>query len=114
VKLNKGEFIGREVLANVKADGIRKKLCTVTVALPPEPKGIIYGGEAAIINGQVVGRLRSGGYGFTVGKWIGFLYLPLELAKEGTLLEVEVFGERLPAVVTADVLYDPKGERVRG
>jgi glycine cleavage system T protein len=114
VKLNKGEFIGREALTKVKAEGIKKKLCTVTVALLPEPKGIIYGGEAAIVDGRVVGRLRSGGYGFTAGKWIGFLYLPLELAKEGIALDVEVFGERLPAVVTADVLYDPKGERVRG
>ena len=41
-----------------------------------------------------------------------FLYLPLELAKEGTPLEVEVFGERVAAMVVTDVLYDPKGERL--
>jgi len=35
------------------------------------------------------------------------------LAKEGAPLEVEVFGERVPAVVAPDVLYDPKGARLR-
>ena len=48
-----------------------------------------------------------------VGKNIAFIYLPLELAKEGTALEVEVFGERVRAEVAADVLYDPKGERLK-
>jgi 4-methylaminobutanoate oxidase (formaldehyde-forming) len=62
---------------------------------------------------EVVGRLRSAGYGFTVKKNIAYSYLPLELAKPGTKLEVEVFGSRLPAEVAPDVLYDPKGERVR-
>jgi 4-methylaminobutanoate oxidase (formaldehyde-forming) len=73
----------------------------------------VYGGEAVYADGRLVGRLRSGGYGYTVGKTIGYVYLPLELAKTGTRLEVEVFGERIGAEVAADVLYDSKGVRVR-
>jgi 4-methylaminobutanoate oxidase (formaldehyde-forming) len=113
VKLKKGNFVGREALGKIKAEGLKRRLCTTTIDLPLDSAGIIYGGEATFANGQIVGRLRSGGYGYTVGKWIGFLYLPLNIAKEGTPLEIEVFGQRVPAVVTADVLYDPKGERVR-
>ena len=74
---------------------------------------MLYGGEAVFANGEILGRLRSAGYGYSVGKWIGYLYLPLELAAVGTPLEVEAFGERLAAAVAADVLYDPKGEKLR-
>jgi glycine cleavage system aminomethyltransferase T len=50
------------------------------------------------VDGQArCGRVRSGGYGYTVGKTIGFAYLPVELAGVGTPLEVECFAERLLA-----------------
>jgi glycine cleavage system aminomethyltransferase T len=74
---------------------------------------VIYGGEAVYADGNLAGRVRSGGYGYTLGKNIALSYLPLELTKMGTPVEVEVFGERIPAQVTADVLYDPDGERLR-
>jgi glycine cleavage system T protein len=110
VKLNKGDFIGKEALVAAKAKGPTRKLATVTM----DGGLVIYGGEAVFANGQVVGRLRSGGYGYTVGKNIGLLYLPLDLAKQGTALEIEIFGERYPAVVDADVLYDAGGSRLKG
>ncbi|HLE27379.1 MAG TPA: FAD-dependent oxidoreductase [Anaerolineales bacterium] len=109
VKLKKGDFIGRAALEQVKAQGVQRKLSTLTLS----GDIVMYGGEAVFANGEIVGRLRSGGYGYTVGKNIAFIYLPLELAKEGAPLEVEVFGERVPAVVAPDVLYDPKGARLR-
>ena len=43
----------------------------------------------------MVGRIRSGSYGYTVGKDIGLVYLPLELAKAGVELGVEVLGKRI-------------------
>jgi len=114
VRLNKGDFIGREALLKVKSQGLKRRLCTLTLV---DDACVLYGGEAVYAggheNGRIVSRLRSGGYGYTVGKNIGYAYLPLDLAKEGTPLEVEVFGERIKAVVAADVLYDPKGERIR-
>ncbi|MGH2521128.1 MAG: aminomethyltransferase family protein, partial [Anaerolineales bacterium] len=131
VKLTKGDFIGRETLLKIKAEGALRgrKLCTITVKpqpVPPLSRGLpieqglgagtwagIYGGEPVYADGRLVGRLRSAGYGYTVGQYIGYVYLPLELASVGTPLEVEVFGERFPTQVAADVLYDPKGERLR-
>jgi 4-methylaminobutanoate oxidase (formaldehyde-forming) len=125
VKLNKGDgstgspqgstgspqgFMGREALLKIKEQGIRRRLCTLTIETMP---GLIYGGEAVYANGAVVGRIRSGGYGYTVGKNIGLAYLPIELAKVETALEVEIFGERAPAVVAPDVLYDPGHKRLK-
>lgn len=112
VKLNKGRFIGREALLKIKEEGIQRKLCTVTLN-GTSGNSVIYGGEAVYADGRIAGRLRSGGYGYTIGKNIGTVYLPLELARVGARLEVEVFGERLEAEVAPDVLYDPKGERLR-
>ncbi len=114
VRLTKGDFIGREALLKIKTEGLQQRLCTLTLA---NDACVVYGGEAVYAggpaSGRIVSRLRSGGYGYTVGKNIGYAYLPLDLAKEGTPLCVEVFGERIGAEVAADVLYDPRGERIR-
>jgi 4-methylaminobutanoate oxidase (formaldehyde-forming) len=110
VKFNKGDFIGKEALQKIKAAGLKRKLATITLNIDTG----LYGGEAVYGPGnQLMGRLRSGGFGYTVGKTIGLVYLPLELSQPGTPLDVEIFGERVKAEVAADVLYDPKGDRLR-
>jgi 4-methylaminobutanoate oxidase (formaldehyde-forming) len=65
------------------------------------------------VDGRVVGRVTSGGFGYSVGQSIAYAYLPAELATPGTAGAVEVFGEWVPAAVVAEPLWDPKGERVR-
>ncbi len=117
VHLNKGDgstgspqdFIGRDALVKIKSQGLVRKLCTLTM----DGSASIYGGEAIFSDGQVVARLRSGGYGYTVGKNIGLAYLPMELTRVGTRLQVEVFGERVEACVENDVLYDAEGKRIK-
>ena len=92
VRLNKGDFIGREALLAIKAQGSLRRLSTLTL----DGQAAVYGGEAVYAaDGQLLGRLRSGGFGYTVGKVIGLAYLPRDLAWPGTTLAVEVFGERL-------------------
>jgi 4-methylaminobutanoate oxidase (formaldehyde-forming) len=114
VRLEKGPFIGREALLRIKAEGTRRKLSTVTLAAETPDDVVLYGGEAVYLEGTIVGRLRSGGYGYTVARHIGLVYLPRELATAGTPLEIEVLGRRWPGAVADDVLYDPRGARLRG
>ncbi len=115
VRLAKGDFIGRAALvaagkATATPTAPARRLRTVTIGgdawLP------IYGGEAVRIDGSVVGRLRSAAFGYTVGRTVGTVYLPAEVA-EGTPIEVDVFDGRELGVVAADVLYDPTGARMR-
>jgi 4-methylaminobutanoate oxidase (formaldehyde-forming) len=113
VRPQKGDFIGREALARIKAEGVQRRLCTVTLQAPLPEDSDLYGGEAVYVDGRVVGRLRSGGWGYTVAKHIGFVYLPPALSAPGMPLEVEVFGVRFAAEVAPDVLYDPAGARLR-
>ena len=49
----------------------------------------------------------------TIGKDIGMVYLPLDLAQPGSQVEIEVFGQRIRAQVVSTPLVDPKGERLR-
>jgi len=114
VRLQKGDFIGRDALLRIKAEGVQRKLCTIFLTTPLPDDTDLYGGEAVYAGGRVIGRLRSAGWGYTVAKHIGLVYLPRALAPVGTPLEVEAFGARFAAQVAPDVLYDPAGARLRG
>ena len=94
-----------------KAAGLSRKLCTIL--LDDDAYTQIYGGEAVYHNGKITTRVRSGGFGYTLGKNILYAYLPMELTKAGTSLEVDLIEGRRAAKVAATVLFDPKGERLR-
>ena len=66
-----------------------------------------------LADGKVVSRVRSGGYGYTIGRNIALAYLPIELARPGTPLHIESFDRIVPAEVQQAPLFDPKSERVR-
>ena len=112
VHLDKGDFIGREALLKQKAEGVKRKLCTLVLS-DGDDFTQIYGGEAIHHEGRVLTRVRSGGYGFTIRKNILYAYLPAELAKQGNRFKVELIEGFREAEVTAAVLFDPKGERAR-
>jgi glycine cleavage system aminomethyltransferase T len=81
-----------------------------TLAVGGEDYLPIYGGEAVLHEGRVAGRLRSCAYGFTVRKNLAYSYLPVEL-KPGAQVEVEVFGEMVPAAVLRDRVLDSQPAR---
>jgi glycine cleavage system aminomethyltransferase T/glycine/D-amino acid oxidase-like deaminating enzyme len=111
VALEKGEFNGRSALSRPGADQPARRLRTLTVG--DEEYVTIYGGEAVRHDGNVVGRVRSCGYGYTVRRNVALATLPAEL-EQGTELTVDVFDAAVPARIERDVLYDPDGERIRG
>jgi glycine cleavage system T protein len=110
VKLEKGEFNGRTALQRAAAEGPRRRLACLVLS---DFRSVALGNEPVFAGGEVVGRVTSGGVGYTVGKSIAYASLPLELSDPGTRLSVEVFGKRVDAEVAAEPLYDPKGERIR-
>ena len=110
VHLNQGDFLGRQALLQARQGGIARRLRTLIVEVEPWH---LYGGEAVYFQDRVVSRLRSTGYGHSVGKTIALTYLPQELGEVGTELQVEAFGRRVPARVAQDCLYDPKGSNLR-
>jgi 4-methylaminobutanoate oxidase (formaldehyde-forming) len=110
VKLDKPDFIGKEALLKQKAEGLSRKLCTITLA---DDRTIVLGKEPIRAEGKTVGWVASGGYGYSVKKSIAYAYLPLAYAAVGTKLEIECFGEQVEAEVAPAILWDAKGERIR-
>ncbi len=106
-----GGFVGREALLSIRERRPTRRLCCLTL---DDQAKVALGGEPVWAANRIVGRVTSGGVGYTVGRSIAYAYLPVEIAAQGTVLVVDIFGERIGAVVAADVLYDPTGERVRG
>ena len=109
VRFEKPEFNGREELLAVRERGIKRRLRTLEVG--GEDYVPIYGGEAVHRNGEVIGRLRSCGYGFTARRNLAYSYLPIDL-KPGGNVEVEVFGRMVPAAITTDAVV--RREHVKG
>ena len=70
------------------------------------------GNEPVRVGGEVVGRVTSGGYGYTVERSIAYAYVPASV-ELGTAVEVDIFGEWVAGEVAREPLFDPKGERVR-
>jgi 4-methylaminobutanoate oxidase (formaldehyde-forming) len=73
---------------------------------------VALGNEPVRLGGEIVGRVTSGGYGYSVERSIAYAHLPADVP-EGAAVEVDVFGEWIPGTVTAEPLFDPKGDRVR-
>jgi glycine cleavage system aminomethyltransferase T/glycine/D-amino acid oxidase-like deaminating enzyme len=107
VKLDKGAFIGRDSLA-AAATPERLLRCLVL----DDARAVALGSEPVRIEGAIVGRITSGGYGYTVARSIAYAYVPAE-HDVGTPVEVAIFGDWVHGEIVAEPLYDPQGERTR-
>ena len=102
VAANKGEFLARAALADIKARGPKQKLTWFTA--PAEVN--MFGGEIVLAGDRVLGRVTSAGYGYTVGRNILCAYIAADEPVHAEY-SVEVMGERYPAVRHTKPLYDP-------
>ena len=110
VDLDAGDFVGRAAVRDADtSDG--QVLACVTL---DDLRAVALGNEPVKVEGTSVGRVTSGGQGYSVGCSIAFAYLRSDAAEPGTAVTVEVFGEDVAGVVRAMPLWDPQRQRVRG
>ena len=110
VRLDKGNFIGRDAAQRILAEPPKRKLAIFAVGdgdVDP------MGNEPILAGGEVVGRLTSGAYMFHVKHSGGLGYIRSDLVGEASKLEIEILGERRPARILKDAPYDPEGKRLR-
>jgi dimethylglycine dehydrogenase len=110
VRFDKGDFIGRDALLRQQEAGLTRTLSCLALDSAAVDA---HGYEPVRVDGALVGAVTSGGYGHTVGTSIALAYLPPEHAEPGTEVTVDVLGDRLPARVVEQPLYDPAHERLR-
>jgi len=109
VKLDKGDFIGREALLEKRESPAETKLACLVL---DDPRSIALGSEPVRIDGEIAGRVTSGGYGYTVGQSIAYAYIPARCPID-TRVEIDIFGTWIGGRVAKEPLYDPTGSRVR-
>jgi len=104
VKLDKGDFVGRDALARQKAEGINKKLAGFVM----RGRDIARDHYPVYVNGAEVSHVTSGSPSITLKQNIGLAYLPLAHAAPGTTLEVSVRGRACEAEVVRTPFYKRK------
>jgi len=78
-----------------------------------DPRAVCLGNEPVALDGAVVGRVTSGGYGFAVDRSIAYAYLPAASVVPGRRASIDVFGREVGATVMEEPLWDPSGARLR-
>lgn len=101
VKLDKGDFLGREALARQKEEGVPRRLTGVVLS----GKGFPRPGYEVLHDGEVVGTLTSGTLSPSLGEGIGLAYLPTELAAEDTEVAIRIRDRDVPGRVRRPPFY---------
>ncbi len=85
VSLDKGDFTGRDALLVARDAGVERLLCCLVL---DDPRSVALGSEPVRIDGELAGRVTSGGYGYTVAGSIAYAHIPAAQAKPDTRVEV--------------------------
>ena len=105
------EFIGKSAALEDRARKPSRKLCTFIVDAEDADA---VADEPIWHDGEVVGFVTSGGYAHYSGKSVANGFIPVELVKEGRVVEIEILGKRCRATQFTRTLFDPDGTRMRG
>ena len=103
------EFVGKDALETARADGIDSEITPVTL---DDSADIMLGGRPVRKDGEVIGYVQDGEYGYSVGESIAYTYIPSEYAEAGTAVEVLCEGETYDATVREEPLFDPGREKI--
>jgi glycine cleavage system aminomethyltransferase T/glycine/D-amino acid oxidase-like deaminating enzyme len=115
VKKSRGDFNGAAALGitpdgRLTGDAPDRRLRFIVLE---DPRSVALGNEPVRVENEIVGRVTSGGYGYTVARSIAYAYVPAEL-DFGAAVEIDIFGRWIAGEIVSEPLFDPKGERVRG
>jgi aminomethyltransferase len=102
VKLAKGDFVGRDALVRQKEAGIPRRLVGF---VPDDKRSIARHGYGVVYGGASSGEVRSGTMSPTLGYPIGTCYVPAAGVKEGSPIEIDIRGKRVPATVVKTPFY---------
>ncbi|MBA3489556.1 MAG: FAD-dependent oxidoreductase [Longispora sp.] len=103
VRMDKGDFLGRAAIEGRSEATVSRKLICLTI----DSGRTVLGKEPVYVDGVPVGYVTSAAYGYTIGASIAYAWLPASASIPGTRVHIEYFGEKLPATVTTEPLFDP-------
>jgi glycine cleavage system aminomethyltransferase T/glycine/D-amino acid oxidase-like deaminating enzyme len=109
VRLAKGEFVGRAAIANLSEDTATRRLRCLVI---DDRRSVVLGQEPVYVDGEPVGYVTSAAFGHTVGAPIAYAWLPGSV-EIGAAVDIEYFGRRIAATVSAEPLVDPEMTKLR-
>ena len=101
VKLQKPSFCGREVLMRQKTEGVRRKI----VGFEMRARGIARDGYRVFVDGSAAGTVTSASPAPSLGKNIGLCMLPVEFARPGCQVDIEIRGRMVAAQTVPTPFY---------
>ncbi|MBU2483635.1 MAG: FAD-dependent oxidoreductase, partial [Alphaproteobacteria bacterium] len=108
-------FVGQTALAAIACEPLKKRFAGFVI---DDPDAVLVGRETILRNGQPVGYLTSGGYGYSIGKSVGYGYVRNEDGVSDDFLEngdyeLVIAMERFPARIGLKPFIDPANARVK-
>ena len=103
------EFIGKDALETVREEGIDSKITPLTL---DDSTDIMLSGRPVLKDGEAIGYVQAGNYGYSIGESIAYTYVPVEHAEAGTSVQIQCEGETYDATVRDEPLFDPARERI--
>lgn len=108
---NKGAFIGRDALVTGREKGYANRFVTLEVQGVTDCDA--RGNEPILLNGALVGRCTSGGFGWRVDKSLALGMIRPDLGEVGVEVDVSILGKPHRARVIAESPFDPENARLR-
>ncbi|WP_432176884.1 GcvT family protein [Streptomyces sp. Tue6028] len=108
VRMDKDGFVGQEELQGLAGTEPARRL---TPLLLDDPASVVLGKEPVHVGGTPAGYVTSASYGYTLGRCVAYAWLPA--LATGTGVHIDYFGEKIPATVAEEPLFDPKMTRIR-
>lgn len=110
VKVGKKPHVGQAALQDKTKEGATRRLRCLLV---DDGQSMVLGKEPVFVDGNAAGYVTSAAFGFTIGKPIVYAYLP-GAVEDGSKVEIEYFGKKIEATVTAEPVFDASMSRMRG
>jgi len=104
------DFLGKPALLDMQAKAKRKAFVTLAIDTLDAPA---HPGDSLMLNNRVVGTISSASFGHRVQKNLALAYVDVDCAAIHTALTVQMLGKQYPAIVSAEVQYDPSFSRLK-
>ena len=106
----KKEFVGYDAVVKQRQFVTEWRFVRLVVE---SPEADPLAGDPILLNGECVGYVTSGGYGFRINKTLALGYVTASTELTDQRLEVQILGASCPAVLSNQAFYDPENRRLR-
>ncbi len=109
VKFEKPDFVGKHYLLRTQREGLRQKIVGFVV----KGNGAVNNGDVIVVGGKPIGRITTAGFSYARQKYVGIAWVPVELAKEHSVIPIIHNGRSVEAEIVSGAFYDPEGKRMK-